>query len=358
MSTQGYPLLLTFLLMCSVSYLPHARSADLTSLFYTMSTPDHVQYVDDGQEIRLSLDQKNASGFASYDSYLFGHFNMKIKLVPGDSAGTVTTYYFTSLDDHHDELDFEFLGNVSGQPPILQTNVFSSGIGGREQRIFLWFDPTIDFHNYTVDWNPQHVVFSVDGVPIRVFPNIEAEKGVPYLHNKSMYVYATIWDGDSWATEGGRIKLNWTHAPFVASYRDFSADACEQTATTSASECASTKWWDGVAYQALDADQLEKLKWVQSNLTVYNYCTDYARYNVTPPECLYDLSTSTAVASPSPSPSASLPSSTVPSSPSSPDTSSRGPSGSPLNSASSSKLSLVSSSSFFLILSLLYLAFV
>lgn len=64
----------------------------------------------------------------------------------------------SSLSGKHDELDFEFLGNEPGRPYVLQTNVYALGVGDREQRIRLWFDPTEDFHTYELHWNKEIVM--------------------------------------------------------------------------------------------------------------------------------------------------------------------------------------------------------
>lgn len=49
--------------------------------------------LDHGKLLTLTLDKISGSGFQSKDEYLFGSIDMQIKLVAGDSAGTVTAFY-------------------------------------------------------------------------------------------------------------------------------------------------------------------------------------------------------------------------------------------------------------------------
>ncbi|XWS35206.1 hypothetical protein CRYUN_Cryun21dG0106300 [Craigia yunnanensis] len=185
----------------------------------------------------------------------------------------------------HDEIDFEFLGNLSGNPYILHTNVYAQGKGNREQQFYLWFDPTRNFHTYSIIWKPQHIIFLVDNIPIRVFKNAESV-GVPFPKSQPMRIYSSLWNADDWATRGGLVKTDWTKAPFTAYYRNFNANACTWSGT--ASSCASTSSISDGAWETngLDAPGRRRLRWVQKYFMIYNYCTDLKRFpQGVPVEC-------------------------------------------------------------------------
>ncbi|MCO5594598.1 hypothetical protein L7F22_048631 [Adiantum nelumboides] len=214
-----------------------------------------------GRQLQLSLDCSSGSGVKSKKSYLFANLDMQMKLVQGDSAGTVTSYYLSSPVPDKDKLEYELLGNEIGRPYTVQTNVFVNGVGGREQRIHLWFDPTTDFHIYTIFWTPQLVVFLIDRTPIRVFKKIN---GQPYLDKQSMQVYSSISNGGNWATKDGIAKTNRTHLPFIAGFRNF--------------EVKPAPIPPPINYTLLSC--------VKKNYMVYDYCLDRARYPSVPIDCL------------------------------------------------------------------------
>ena len=134
--------------------------------------------------------------------------------------------------------------------------------------------------------------FLVDETPVRVHTNME-KHGLPFPKDQPMGVYSSIWNADDWATQGGRVKTDWSHAPFIASYKGFEIDACEcpiaVAADDNAKRCSSSGekryWWDEPTLAELNLHQSHQLLWVRANHMVYDYCTDSARFPATPVEC-------------------------------------------------------------------------
>lgn len=77
----------------SVSQLISASAGNFHQDFDITFGDNRAKIMNGGQLLSLSLDQTSGSGFRSKNEYLFGRIDMQLKLVSGNSAGTVTAYY-------------------------------------------------------------------------------------------------------------------------------------------------------------------------------------------------------------------------------------------------------------------------
>ncbi|CAL5003125.1 unnamed protein product [Urochloa decumbens] len=235
------------------------------------------------QAIALTLDPSTSSAFRSKKTCQFCRIDVEIKLVPGNSAGTVTTFYMITEGawQYHDEIDIEFLGNSTGQPYTMHTNMYARGQGGREKQYKFDFDPTQDYHKYTIVWNKDWILFLVDDKLYRQIKNNQIY-GAPYPYYYPMRVYATIWNADNWATQGGQVKTDWSQAPFTAYFRNYRAISCPQFGDNPLCFPGSG-WFD----QQLDESRKQQMTQVDSNNKIYDYCKDPKRYKNGPPpkEC-------------------------------------------------------------------------
>jgi hypothetical protein len=122
-----------------------------------------------------------------------------------------------------------------------------------------------------------------------------------FLGEQAMRVHGSLWNGESWATQGGRVKTNWSAAPFVASYGGYAASACVVVAqqlsggSGASSGCPpnnvpSSPGGAG-SWAAWMDRQLgpEGVAWARANYVIYDYCDDVWRFPQGPPaECNLD----------------------------------------------------------------------
>ncbi|KAJ7943881.1 Xyloglucan endotransglucosylase/hydrolase [Quillaja saponaria] len=249
----------------------------------------------DGKGVRLLLDRYTGSGFISSSMYKHGFFSANIKLPSGYTAGIVIAFYTSNGDvfeKSHDELDFEFLGNVEGKPWRFQTNLYGNGSTsrGREERYRLWFDPTKEFHRYSILWTAKNIIFYIDEVPIREVVRSEAMGGD--YPSKPMSLYATIWDASNWATSGGKYKVNYKYAPFVSEYKDFVLEGCPvdpiQEVPAAVACAQKNALLESQDYAVITPQRRLAMRRFRQRFTYYSYCYDTWRYPVPPPECVID----------------------------------------------------------------------
>ncbi|KAJ8760568.1 hypothetical protein K2173_015235 [Erythroxylum novogranatense] len=249
---------------------------------------DNLVIRRDGNTVHLSLDERTGSGFVSHDLYLHGYFSASIKLPADYTAGVVIAFYMSNGDifeKNHDEIDFEFLGNIRGKDWRIQTNIYGNGSTsvGREERYGLWFDPSNDFHQYSILWTDSQIVFYVDNVPIRKIERT-VSMGLEFP-SKPMSLYATIWDGSDWATNGGKYRVNYKYAPYVTEFSDLVLHGCAVDPMNQSSKCDTTHSSQAIPTGITTSQRIKMESFRRKHMT-YSYCYDRSRYKTPSPECV------------------------------------------------------------------------
>nr|XP_011470729.1 PREDICTED: putative xyloglucan endotransglucosylase/hydrolase protein 1 isoform X2 [Fragaria vesca subsp. vesca] len=239
---------------CTAKHVPFEVNYNITY------SADHTRFLNQHEEIVLSIDEHSGTGFRSQRKYGSGFFGVRLKLPSNDTTGILTTFYLISTpnnDTLRHEVDFEFLGNKQS-PYVLSTNVISNGNLHREQQISLWL--------------------FVDEIPIRVFIN-DSIIG-PIFPTKPMEIQGTIWNA-TWAKSGS--LPDWSQGPFEAHYQGFDIDGCPAT-NSNISECYDSKYaWNGGNYTSLNQDEERAYEIVKKYYLKYDYCN---AHHPSPPECL------------------------------------------------------------------------
>jgi beta-glucanase (GH16 family) len=185
---------------------------------WVLTEGEHVKYGAQGAEFTFAK-RDDAPSISSYFYILFGTVEVFMKVAPG--TGILSSAVLMS--DDGDEIDWEFSGNnfaMGGGKG--QTNYFGKGIVGDFGRGTYpdVSSPQTEFHNYGIDWSPERLIWSVDGVVVRTLPNNNATSGAFQYPQSPAQVQLGLWDaGDSrnaagtiaWA--GGRTDLS--KAPFT-----------------------------------------------------------------------------------------------------------------------------------------------
>lgn len=183
-----------------------------------------------GDNSPLSIDEANGAVFTiskddqaplikSLKYIFFGKIDITVKAAPG--RGIVTSVVLES--DDRDEIDWEWVGADQGN---VQTNFFSKGVDDytHGKTLPVTFNPMEGLHTYSIDWTPDHIIFSIDGKEIRRATPAEADNGAKWPQTPAMIKLGTWVAGKPGGSQG---TIDWagglvdmSQAPFVGWYKE------------------------------------------------------------------------------------------------------------------------------------------
>ncbi|EIN08533.1 glycoside hydrolase family 16 protein [Punctularia strigosozonata HHB-11173 SS5] len=173
-----------------------------------------------GGELAMLLTEDNGGTRLSSTRYMqYGTVSAKLKT--GRWGGVVTA--FITMSNIRDEIDWEFPGNTTTEG---QTNYFWQGYvpdPNNGKTIGNLTDTFSNYHEYTIDWQPDVLTFLIDSKPVRTLNKNDTldAQGVAHYPMTPARVQLSIWPAGLNSTSAGTVAwsgglIDWNDPDYVA----------------------------------------------------------------------------------------------------------------------------------------------
>jgi len=208
--------------------LPNATDFDgnATQYDWVVDKGNIINTNTSGGALGMILTETNGGTRLSSTRYVhYGTITARVKT--GRWAGVVTA--FITMSDIKDEIDWEFPGNQTTQG---QTNYFWQGVipqttnGETENGLS---DTYNDYHDYTIDWQPDSLSWLIDGKNVRTIQASSTKNGsVTQLPNTPSRIQMSLWPAGINSSAAGTIAwsggmINWDDPDYTAASNQFQA---------------------------------------------------------------------------------------------------------------------------------------
>ncbi|OSX60830.1 glycoside hydrolase family 16 protein [Postia placenta MAD-698-R-SB12] len=178
----------------------------------------NIQNTSAGELVMLLTESNGGTRLSSTRYVHYGQMTARLKT--GRWGGVVTA--FITMSDIKDEIDWEFPGNETSQG---QTNYFWQGVIPAQtagQTTGNLTDTFSNYHDYTIDWQPDQLQWLVDGNVVRTLLRssvTDNSTGVSRYPNTPSRIELSIWPAGISSEPQGTVEwaggyINWNDSDY------------------------------------------------------------------------------------------------------------------------------------------------
>ncbi|KAJ6614618.1 glycoside hydrolase family 16 protein [Mycena sp. CBHHK59/15] len=157
-----------------------------------------------GGELAMLLTEANGGTRLSSTRY-FHYGTVTATMKTGRWAGIVTA--FIAMSDVKDEIDWEFPGNTTTEG---QSNYFWQGLVTQPNHGAVasnLSDTYANYHDYTIDWQPETLTFLIDGNVVRTIKKGDLSvNGVSEYPTTPARIQLSIWPAGTASSAAGTVQ--------------------------------------------------------------------------------------------------------------------------------------------------------